>query len=437
MKLLLYSTTVNNRLEYVVNLVFHDLLGIKVELTSNKLELHNIPEVAIIEYGHSKNNPHSLLIPKHPLLFENNIQQQKIEVSHFETLPMFFNIKLDGAAIPFDLFAFVFYLVSRYEEYLTHQKDTHWRFPAHQSLAFQNRFLDQPVVNQWVNHLGQLLQKQFPQLQFTYPSYSFQASYDIDYAWRFKYAGVKRKWGGLIKDILSLKLSTAYQRIQVLTNKQEDPYDTYDYMDNLHEKFHIQAIYFFLICKYSRIDPGHSIREPAFLDLIRRVNKRYTVGIHPSYASNKEKTILAKELKQLSTILDQKIEISRQHYLKLELPQTYQQLLALGIKRDYTMGYAAAGGFRASIAHPFKWYDLQEDKATDLTVVPFQIMDVTLKNYLKLQPEEALNYVQELIQNTKSVGGHFSMIWHNSSLSDIGEWENWRDVYEKILASAI
>ena len=123
---------------------------------------------------------------------------------------------------------------------------------------------------------------------------------------------------------------------------------------------------------------------------------------------------------------------SRQHFLKLETPKTYQNLIKAGIKEDYTMGYATEIGFRASIASPYFWYDLENEKATNLLITPFQVMDVTLKNYLKLSPEKALEEIQTLIQNTKAVNGTFSTLWHNSSFDD-KEWKGWREMYLEMI----
>ena len=70
---------------------------------------------------------------------------------------------------------------------------------------------------------------------------------------------------------------------------------------------------------------------------------------------------------------------SRQHFLAFELPTTYLKLIQSGILEDYSMGYASHLGFRAGICSPFRFYNLLEEKETDLVVYPFQVMDVTLQ----------------------------------------------------------
>jgi hypothetical protein len=57
------------------------------------------------------------------------------------------------------------------------------------------------------------------------------------------------------------------------------------------------------------------------------------------------------------------------------MPGTFQQLINAGIREEYSMGYGSINGFRASVASPFHWYDLERDEQTDLMVYPFCLMD--------------------------------------------------------------
>jgi hypothetical protein len=97
------------------------------------------------------------------------------------------------------------------------------------------------------------------------------------------------------------------------------------------------------------------------------------------------------------------------------------------------MGYADDIGFRAGIATPFYWYDLENEQVTPLKLHPFQVMEVTLQQYLELSPDEAIEKVKPLVAAIKAVGGTFTTLWHNSTLSNIDEWEGWRKVYEEII----
>ncbi|MBK7967280.1 MAG: hypothetical protein IPK10_19725 [Bacteroidetes bacterium] len=121
----------------------------------------------------------------------------------------------------------------------------------------------------------------------------------------------------------------------------------------------------------------------------------------------------------------------------MTFPETYRNLLENDILEDYSMGYASEIGFRASICTPFNFYDLDLDVSTKLSLVPFMLMDGTMKDYMKLNPKESVQRAKELIDEVKAVNGTFVTLWHNQSVNDKEEWQGWRDVYEQIVAYAV
>ena len=140
----------------------------------------------------------------------------------------------------------------------------------------------------------------------------------------------------------------------------------------------------------------------------------------------------------MAKITKKTVTSSRQHFLKLNFPSTYQGLINSGIKSDYSMGYAENIGFRAGVGVPFFWYDLEKEEATDLLIYPFQVMDVTLRNYLNLTPEDAFTQVTKIINIMKFTGGTFMTLWHNSSFAEQDGWSSdWKFLYERIIAEAV
>jgi hypothetical protein len=118
----------------------------------------------------------------------------------------------------------------------------------------------------------------------------------------------------------------------------------------------------------------------------------------------------------------------------MKFPQTYQNLLKEGIKEDFTMGFADAVGFRNGTTHAFTWFDLSENKQTDLIVRPFAYMDGTLNEYLKLTPVEAKSKIDLLFNEVKQFGGDFIFLWHNETIGDYGIWKGWSSVLEYTLS---
>jgi signal transduction histidine kinase len=143
------------------------------------------------------------------------------------------------------------------------------------------------------------------------------------------------------------------------------------------------------------------------------------------------------EKDRLEDIILKPVTKSRQHFLKLKMPQTYQQLLKSGISADYTMGFASLAGFRAGTCTAYYFFDLSRNQRTELLIHPFQVMDVTLKNYLQMEAEDADQLIEELMLEVKKVNGTFISLWHNESLKDSGQWLGWRKVFEQILETGL
>ena len=123
--------------------------------------------------------------------------------------------------------------------------------------------------------------------------------------------------------------------------------------------------------------------------------------------------------------------LSRQHYLRMTIPETYPQLIAAGIKKEYTLGYGTSNGFRASFAAPFYWYDLKNEVQTDLEIHPFCYMDSNSIFELRQPVYEAKNEMQELFHQVKKVRGEMICIFHNHFLTDQPEWVGWKKMLEE------
>jgi len=109
---------------------------------------------------------------------------------------------------------------------------------------------------------------------------------------------------------------------------------------------------------------------------------------------------------------------------------SYRNINNAGIREDYSMGYPDEPGFRAGLARPFRFYNVAEEKMTDLRIFPFEVMDVTLAGYKKMNAGTAKEVISNLIMQTRKAGGQFISIWHNTSLLDTPECREWREVFE-------
>jgi hypothetical protein len=428
--LLIYTHKITHRNTYIFNLLFKDILGVDFQLTVDANHFNSF-EGAKFNYS---NNPigDELFFTSRNLLFEAGIIEQNISVFDYNNSKTFFATG-KVSALPFDVFAASFYLVSRYEEYLPHIRDEHDRFDAKDSLAFANGFLQKPVVNIWTMWVKELIQKKFPSFIFPEKKFKFISTIDIDNAYAYREKGFTRGVGGYLKSASIFNMQEIVERTRVLLGLEKDPYDTYDFQLEMIKKYKLNMIYFFLLGDYGVNDKNLPIESKKFQSLIKMLGDYAQIGIHPSYGANKSKEQLKKEVGRLSNVLHREITKSRQHFLKLRLPETYRNLIDLDITDDYTMGYASQVGFRASICTPFNFYDLDMELETKLKIHPFAVMEGTLKYSINVTPEDAMSKIKPLIDEVKAVNGEFISLFHNDTLSNKKLWIGWQQVFEEMV----
>ncbi len=344
-------------------------------------------------------------------------------IQNYRDYPVLFPVK--DSDLGFDIFSAVFYMISRYEEYQESSKDRHNRYQAKNSLAVKENFIDKPIVNIWISIFQKEVGKVYPSLNFTRPGPEYLNTVDIDNPWAHKNKTFIRWTAGLIKFLLTGNFELFKERIQVTFSRKKDPYDSYDLILKYPDKL---RVFLLMGCKGS-YDNRFSPNNKKWRRLIKYLAEKSEVGLHPSDYSNYNEGELKKELGILKEISQKNIFSSRQHFLILEFPKTYQGLIREGIKEDFSMGYSEITGFRAGTANSFLFYDLENEKQTDLRIHPFVVMDRTLKDYLKFSPQEAINRINELISMVKIWGGCFIPVWHNESLGSSYEWKEWNSVY--------
>ncbi len=420
----IYSTENTPRLRYIAGIILGDILGLKWEVITDKRKLGKHP---VINYS-SDNLAGSFKIIPDSVLFEKGISPKEIVISEWKGLPVFFQTASDSD-LPFDVFAASFFLVSRYEEYLDYEPDEYGRYRSTLSVASRYGFLYKPIIDLWTKELAKSFLKRFPNTVFRRNEYRALLTIDSDEPFAYLGKNLFRSMGGLLRDIKNNK-GQAGERYKTLAGGEKDPYEVFDYIIEKIETNNTEARFFFPVGDHSKFDKNPSWKNDLYRQLIKKIAGRYKSGLHPSFNAAVSLSLINNEAARLKNIVDEDIFRSRFHYIRLFMPQSYQDLQKAGITEDYSMGYPEEPGFRAGIARPYYFYDVISDKYTNLKVFPFQIMDVTLFNYKKLSPEVSREVISELINETKKVGGLFISIWHNTSLLDNTEWRCWREVFE-------
>jgi len=432
--ILVFSHSITPRLQYIIDF-FSEYYGLQLKLVSDEERFIKATDNCKINYSHQRLDTNEIFIHSHALLFETFVRQVKVECFEKNVYKAFFKTQSD---FEFDLFAAVFYLITRYEEYLPHQKDIYGRYAHENSVAFRENFLHLPLINFWLYDFKKLLIEKDADLVFRRRKFSFLPTYDIDIAWSFRNKGFKRNFGGILLLFFKGKFKKMIHRIKVIRGKRKDPFDAYEWMYQLHEQFNLHPVYFFLVAKEKgRYDKNIDVANAEYQELVQSITSKYSIGLHPSWASGDIPYLITKEKATLEQISNQTINSSRQHYIRFELPSTYRKLIALGLMSEYSMGYGTTNGFRSSITTPYYWYDLKNEEKTKLLIHPFCFMDANSYYEQQLTPEVALEELIHYYNEVKSVNGTMITIWHNSFLGTDEMFAGWREMYEKFISSII
>lgn len=431
--MILYATTITNRLRYIADFIGYGISGTSFILTDN-LQKYNNYSGFKLNYSHQVIEGTDLQIDPHTLLFENDIREQRITCSNVDHIKFFFATEGD---FPFDIFAASFFLMSRYEEYLPYTKDFYGRYAHENSLAYKEDFLHIPLVNEWLLYFKKKLTEITSFQEANDANFTFLPTYDIDEAYSFRYKNLTRTFGGIAKATLKGSWNKVMERYRVLRGQLQDPFDSFEWLDALHHEFNIAPVYFFLVAeKVGKFDKNIPPHHPSLQQLIKRHADKYSIGIHPSWQSGDDISLLSKEKQLLSHHSNKTITCSRQHFIRMTLPATYRGLLEAGIQKDFSMGYGSINGFRASVATPFYWYDLEQEQITNLQVYPFCYMEANSYYEQKFTPSQALDELIHYLNVVKNVNGTLITIWHNTFLGTAAEFEGWKETYVQFLKEA-
>ena len=428
--LLVYSYKITPRLKYIFKQICTRILGIPVTFTT-RIEEFIAHDSLKISYARQPLS-NEVFLRSHELLFEQGLNDLDINVSDWDETKCFF-ANGEQSALPFDIFAASFYLLSRYEEYLPHVKDEYGRFTAEESLAFKNNFLQQPVVDIWAYKFQEVLKEHFPDFNYPERTYSITPVIDVPMAYTYKLKGVMRTFGGTVKDLISFNFKDIYTRYMVLLGLQNDPYDTFKYITNRQKHTKFKFVFFFLIGDFSTYDKNINVQKSQFVSLIKQIGDYCKIGLKTSFFALENKQILKIEKLRMEAIINNPLTASRHSFSKLNLPESYRNLVELEISEDYTMGYTKHIGFRAGTCTPFLFYDLDYEIQTPLHIHTYHLLDYALlKTQSLLDKKMVLN---RIIKEVKKVKGEFVPVFHNYTFSNDQRWKGYKELFNIIIES--
>lgn len=432
-KVLIYTDATSNRLTYIFDFIVGELLGLEYELTNDR-DVFAQSEDAKFTYAA---NPvgDEVFYEADPFLYQTDIHPQPINFCEYGDINGFYPVS-PRSVIPFDMFASAFFMITRYEEYLPGKKDKYDRYRGKESMNFKGGFLERPMIDLYAVHLKNALAQKYPKLAMRQRRFEYIPTFDIDMAYSYLYKSARTNLGGFARSILTSDFAEFKDRMLVLMRRRKDPFDSFDYIFDICDKYSLKPRFFFLVGDKSRFDKNISFDNEPFRQLIKHISDKAEVGIHLSFKSHTSNERMSSEITRLEEITGNKAEANRFHYLRFQIPPSYVRLIKIGIKEDHSMGYAGRVGFRAATCSPFSFFNLKHNIKTDLRIYPFAFMDSTFTHYLKQDTDIALEKILQLMKSVRKVGGPFIGLWHNSSFSEQKEWRGWREVFETVAGEA-
>jgi len=350
--------------------------------------------------------------------------------------------------VDYDLLGFAFWMMCRVEEIDTKELDAFDRFSHLSSHAFKHNYLERPLVDEWFELLRLVINDCWRGVPLKQPEFKMEVSHDVDrprrigpHKWSF--LAVLKSVRTIAVDLLVRRDPSVLTRRIFVLNPTEiettDPYNTFDWIMTQSESKGLVSTFYFLsgMTNFSK-DSGYSIEHRAIRRLIRRIKKRgHRVGLHPSFNSFRQPDQIKKETARLLSVLhDEGLEAesigARMHYLRWEQPLTMELLESSGLKHDASMTYAEKPGFRCGTCFDYIAYNPVSHKMLGLRIKPLIAMEASIIDYHKISKQQAEIAQKELLLlkgACRSVGGTFSLLWHNSELIR----EEHREIYKAVL----
>ena len=339
-----------------------------------------------------------------------------------------------------DLFASVFFLLTRWEETVNPARDRHQRFPATASVAGRCGFLHRPVVNEYLEMLWNMLVYLGIQQPRRERRFRLVLTHDVDflYLWRTP----REMWRTLAGDLLirrDLKRagSTLKQIASVWLRREKDPYDTFDWLMGVSERFEVQSRFYWMSGGVTEHDNFFRIDEAKALRLLREIQDRgHEIGFHPSYGSYREARQWQSEKAALERAAGSRVTEGRQHYLRFAVPHTWQIWEDSGMRVDSSMYYAEQAGFRSGVCYEHPVFNVHTREMLEVRERPMIAMELTFldRQYMGLSAERIFEEIIALAEKCRRYHGDFVLLWHNSSLMTKEHRALYQDVVRALAA---
>ncbi len=421
-----------SRARYAVEQILTTMLGWEIHWVRDASDLAELDGPRMI-YGHTE-HPGALCIRPAGYLSEQGTSACDPTVVDVLGMPALFPVPTGH--LPFDPFSGACFLLARHDEIAGVAKDGHGRPLTRELHGARHGYLHRPIVDEWAMHLAAVWKGLDPEVPAPRRAYRQVCTVDLDNGFKFLGRPLWRNLGSAFRDLLGGRWQELLDRWAVMRGSAADPFDIYAELRSFLTGASDRVIFFVLCAPRGRWDHAIPVGARGYAERLRELLPWAEVGVHPGYDSSDLPGNTTREIASLVRVTGSEVVLSRQHFLRMRMPETLRHLETIGIREEHSMGLHDLPGFRAGTCTPYPWYDLQQERRTGLIIHPFAVMDNTLRVKLGLSPQEAIEHVLPLIDAVKRVQGTFTGLWHESFLGRQRGNEAWRETILKIMEKA-
>lgn len=324
----------------------------------------------------------------------------------------------DEIRIGLDMPASIFFMISRWEEAAIKDKDDHGRFPGEKSLAVKHGFIRRPVADEYIALLKDLIKKLDKSVSFGEHTPQVIITCDVDSFEKFSSGKTLKMFAGHLIKRFDPVLFTS-DLIKYLGKTffgSNDPYDKFDRIFSIAEKFGTKPVYFILTSPEGPYNDGWFTTAKKDIQVFKYLKQKGAeIGLHYGYFSllNEKNIILEKaELEKKYNI---KAEKGRAHFLQFDIHSSFDILEKAGIKEDHSLGYSRYAGFRCGTGRAYKPWDIDRRRSYDIIEHPLVVMDTTLYAHNKLNQAQIKAEFDYFINISKKYKTDLAILIHNSS----------------------
>lgn len=304
-------------------------------------------------------------------------------------------------------------LYTRKEEYVSRNRDRYDRFLYSMS---RHRDVFEPRASQKLIEKGYSCE--YPEAQ----PFALCLTHDIDIV----YESFLAKGFEILRAVKHGAYRHAAGIVPQLSSKRR-PWCNFDEIAAIEEAFGASSTYFFQAVKDGSQEHTYTV-DDLEQDICVLVDRGHDIGLHGGCEAYRDMETLLGEKRHLERVLNRTVSGYRNHFLKFQVPTTWDLLERAGFTYDTTLGYPDCIGFRNGMCHPFRPYDLVADREMTILEIPLAVMDLTLFSSMRLNMEQAWNHIERLINTVEQNHGVFTILWHNTVMAGKP-----LDLYRKIL----